>query len=220
MRCDNMRWRPAILTSLAPACPPAARTKPCPCAPAPILCRPGPAPPWPCPGTALRRPAALCSPTRRTPVAHRCRGFPGRRKGLEFDLLPVEQGHGLVQHTTGRLGLYAQAQAEPGLGHALRQHALATGLVDGVAEAGDLCVHRRQGGEGEAAENAALKGVGHGDVDPEVGCAQAGRAENCRVSTAASFSSNQGSGSPSSANCRRSHKAWRPAWSSRMRFLT
>ena len=45
-------------------------------------------------------------------------------------------------------------------------------------------------------------------------------AANCRVSTLALSNSNQGSGSPSSANCRRAHSALRPASSSKIFFLT
>ena len=45
-------------------------------------------------------------------------------------------------------------------------------------------------------------------------------AVNCRVSTAALSCSNHGSGSPSSANCSRSHSALRPSASSRICFFT
>ena len=57
----------------------------------------------------------------------------GRRgKGLELDQLAVKQRHGLVERGLREPGLGLVHQGQPGLGHALREHALAAGLVDRV----------------------------------------------------------------------------------------
>jgi len=62
----------------------------------------------------------------------------GRREVLEFDELAVEQGDGAVERALRAFEIDVQADLQIGLGHALREHALAAGLVDRRVDVGDL----------------------------------------------------------------------------------
>jgi 4-hydroxybenzoate polyprenyltransferase len=73
-----------------------------------------------------------------------------RGKALEFDQLAIEQCHRLRQSLVGLRRQRLQRQRQIGLGRALRQHALAAGLVDGVVQVLDLRPGRRAGERGQA----------------------------------------------------------------------
>ena len=57
--------------------------------------------------------------------------FRRRRIVLQLDQLAVESHDGRIEHLFATLDLHPLANLEIGFGHALRQHALTTGLVDG-----------------------------------------------------------------------------------------
>jgi hypothetical protein len=137
MRCDSMRWRPDTFTT--------ARLPKWTAFPAgPCLAEPGPEhlPTGPHLAAVIRRRRLADQHIRRT-----ARFFQAdvgifdigcRRVVFQFDQLAIEGGNRGVEYLLAALDIDTLTNLKIGLGHALRQHALATSLVDGRIDVVDL----------------------------------------------------------------------------------